>query len=413
MALTFFITGTLCSFVLATQLPLGFKRSSYLWLAYISAALAMMTKGLVGIILPGAIVLIWTAIFNRWRDLKTYHIITGTLLFLLITLPWHILVQIKNPEFFRFYFLEQHFLRYLTDYAGRGQAWWFFPALFIGGLYPWAVFLPQAIVHHIPRRFSEWQQHKQTIFLVLWALVIYSFYTFSNSKLIPYILPVFPPVALLIGNYITTYWQSNQHRPITIGFSVLFILNLLLGIAAIVAIFTLKFYEHTITKQMLYVSAACVIIGGVISIIAYRRRGSAWGFTTLALSVSILWLYLSPVISIVNRQSIKPLILTLQQKLKPTEEVIAYNRYYQDLPYYLQRIVTVANFEGELDFGIKHQDTKGWMIDTKEFWKRWNSDKRVYLITDADSYRSLRPTAPDKMRIVATYLDEVLVVNSK
>ncbi|EKE01598.1 MAG: Dolichyl-phosphate-mannose-protein mannosyltransferase family protein [uncultured bacterium] len=413
VALTFFITGSLCSFMLATQLPLGIKRSSHLWAMYVFAALAVMTKGLIGAVFPALIVLIWTVVFNEWRNIKTYRIISGLFLFLLIALPWHILVQIKNPEFFRFYFIDEHFLRYSTGYAGRSKPWWFLPALLLGGLYPWMVFLPQTIMNSIPKHFNQWQQNKPTIFLVIWALTIYAFYTFSNSQLIPYILPVFPPIALLIGNYLATYWQSNQHRPITIGFNVLLTLNIALGIGAIAAIFTLNFSDHTITKQNLYIAAACVIIGGVISIIAYRRRGLAWGFTTLTLAVSILWLYLSPIITTINKQSIKPLIITLQQKLKPDEEVISYGHYYQDLPFYLQRIITVANFANELTFGMRHQDTKAWMIDTKTFWERWNSNKRVYLITDTDSYRALQPVASDRMHMVGKYLDDVLLVNIK
>jgi len=413
LALTFFLTGSLSMFLLATQLPLGIRRNCYLWLMYVFAALAVMTKGLVGVIFPGLIVLVWTVIFNEWRSLKTYRIISGLFVFMLIAMPWHILVQIKNPEFFHFYFIDQHFLRYFTDYAGRSQPWWFFPAMLLGGLYPWVVFLPQTIIYHVPKHFSQWQQYKPTLFLLIWAVVIYVFYTFSNSQLIPYVLPVFPPVAMLIGNYIATYWQSARERSITIGFSVLFFVNIALGIAAIAAIFMLNFSEQTITKQNLYIAAAYVIAGAVVSIISYRRRGLVFGFAALALSVSVLWLYASPIITIVGKQAIKPLIITLQQKLKAEDEVICYGEYYQDLPFYLRRIVTVANYAGELTFGMQHQDTKAWMIDPKIFWERWNSAKNVYLITSTNNYRALQATTTNKMRIVDKYLDDVLVVNTK
>ncbi len=412
MALTFFLTGSLCSFLLATQ-EFGSKRNLFLLLTYVFAALAVMTKGLVGIVFPGIIILVWTIVFNQWRDIKTYRIISGIFIFLLITLPWHILVQIKNPEFSHFYFFDQHFLRYLTDYAGRMKPWWFLPALFLSGLYPWVVFLPQAIVHQVPKQFSLWQQSKPAMFLLIWAVVIYVFYTLSNSKLIPYILPVLPPIAILLGNYLATYWQSNQHRPITMGFNALLFLNVLLGIAGIAAIFMLNFDEQTITKQNLYVAAALVIIGAIVSILCYRRRGLSFGFAAIFLTTSVLWLYLSPVITIVNKHTIKPLIVTLQKKLKPEDEVICYGAYYQDLPFYLKRIVTVASYSGELSFGMQHQDTKAWMIDTKTFWERWNSNKNVYLIVSADKYLSLQAATTTKMRIVDKYLDVVLVINTK
>lgn len=413
MALTFFLTGSLCSFLLAIQEPFGSRRNLYLWLMYVFAALAVMTKGLIGVAFPGMIILIWTIVFNQWRDLKTYRIISGIFIFLLITLPWHILVQIKNPEFFHFYFFQEHFLRYLTNYAGRVQKWWFLPALFLSGLYPWVVFLPQAIVHHVPKQFSRWQQSKSTIFLLIWAVTIYTFYTFSNSQLIPYILPVLPPIAILLGNYFSVYWKSNQHRPITIGFNVLLFLNIVLGIGAIIAIFTLNFEEQTITKQNLYVAATGVIMGAITSVICYRRRGLSLGFIALFSATAVLWLYISPMITTINKHSIKPLIMTLQQKLKPEDEVICYGEYYQDLPFYLQRLVTIANYDGELSFGRAHQDAKDLMIDTKGFWERWNSNKNVYLVVSMDNYRSLQAATTTQMCVIDRYLDDVLVVNAR
>lgn len=413
MTLTFFLTGSLGSFVSANQLSIGTKRKIFLYMMYVFAALAVMTKGLIGIAFPSLIILIWTIIFRQWNNLKSYHLIGGLFIFLLITLPWHILVQIKNPEFFSFYFIEQHFLRYLTDYAGRSQKWWFFPVLLLCGFFPWTVFLPQTILHHIPKQFSDWQQNKPTIFLLIWAITIYTFYSFSNSKLIPYLLPIFPPITILLGNYFVTYWKSNQNSQISIGFNALFLLNISLGLCAITAIFVLNFNEQTITKQNLYTSAIYLITSAIISLVSYHRRGLVAGFIAIIITSSISLLYLSPIITTINKQSIKPLIVTLLQKLKPKDEVICYGNYYQDLPFYLQRQITVANYTGELFFGMQHQDTKSWMIDTKDFWNRWNTNKRIYLIVNIKNYQELKPTAPTKMRIVAKYLNNVLVTNTK
>ena len=405
MTFTFFCTGSLCFFLIATQLPQRTKRNWYLWTMYIFIALAVMTKGLIGILIPGLIILSYTAIFREWHKLKTYRYISGLFIFCLITIPWHILVQIKNPEFSYFYFIEQHFLRYFTNYAGRSQHWWFLPVMLLGGLYPWTVFLPQAIRHNLSK---NWRQNKPTIFLLLWSLVIYIFYTFSNSKLIPYILPMFPPLALLLSNYFADSWSSKSFRPT--GFYAFFVCNIVLGIGAIVAIFILNFNNETITKQNLYIIAIWMFIAATITIISYRRRGLPLGFTSLIITTSVLWLYLSPTLTIINKHSIKPLIITLQKTLTPADEVICYGAYYQDLPFYLQRRITVANYAGELTFGMEHQNTQAWMIDTKTFLQRWQSKKRIYLITRTSEYHHLLPTL-GKGQIIDKYLDNVLVVN--
>ena len=406
MTFTFFCTGGLCFFLIASQLPLGIKRSWYLWTMYIFIALAVMTKGLIGIVIPGIIILSYTAVLREWHKLKTYHYISGFFIFCLITLPWHILVHLKNPEFSYFYFIEQHFLRYFTNYAGRSQQWWFLPVMLLGGLYPWTVFLPQAIRHNMQK---NWRHHKPTIFLLLWPLVIYIFYTFSNSKLIPYILPMFPPLALLLSNYFAAFWYNKSTR--LSGFNAFFICNLGLSIGAIKAIFILNFNNETITKQNLYIVAIWLFISAIMVIISYRRRGLPLGFTVLIITTSALWLYLSPIITIINKHSIKPLITTLQKTLTPTDEVICYGAYYQDLPFYLQRRITVANYAGELTFGMEHQNTKAWMIDSKTLQQRWQSKKRVYLITRINEYHHLAPTL-GKGQIIAKYLDDVLVVNN-
>ncbi|MBU0744974.1 MAG: glycosyltransferase family 39 protein [Gammaproteobacteria bacterium] len=413
VTLTFFLSGSLCSFILATQLPLGTKRSLYLWLMYALAACAVMTKGLIGIVLLGIILICWITIFNEWRNLKNYRLLSGGFIFLLIALPWHILVQIKNPEFLRFYFLEQHFLRYFTDYASRSQKWWFLPVVSLVGLYPWMTFLPQTIVHNIPKHFKELKQSKPTIFLLLWIACIYTFFSFSNSKLIPYILPIFPPIAMLIGNYFAANWQNNKSRQMDLGFYALFTLNIILAIAAISASFILDFNEQAFTKQNLYFIAGIMVVGTLVTAIAYRRHNTSSGFFVMVLAAATLWLYFSPNITTINRQSIKPLITTMQQRLQPEDEVIVYRDYYQELPFYLKRIVTVAQYSGELAFGIAHQDTSSWMIDEKTFWERWHSDRVVYLITGESNYRNLLPSAPDKMRIIAKLWDTLLVVNSK
>ena len=380
---------------------------------YILAACAVMTKGLIGVVFLGTIIMAWTTIYGEWRNLKTYHLLSGGLIFLFITLPWHILVQIKNPEFFRFYFFEQHFLRYFTGYAGRAKPWWFLPVVTLIGLYPWTMFLPQAVIHNLPKHWQELKQSKSTIFLFLWIIIIYVFYTFSNSKLIPYILPIFPPLAMLLGNFFAAYWQSSKSRQIDLGFYTLLILNLILAIGAIVATLILDFNEHAITKQNLYIVAIIMAINIVVTAIAYRKQGIFSGFITLTIATAALWLYMSPTITIINRQSIKPLIITLQQKLTPENEVICYGAYYQELPFYLQRIVTVANFANELEFGMRHQDTSSWMISPKTFWERWQSNRVIYLIINEADYRNLLPNAPDKMRIIAKLWDTVLVVNTK
>jgi 4-amino-4-deoxy-L-arabinose transferase-like glycosyltransferase len=411
MTLTFFLTCSLSSFLLATLSPVGLKRNLFSWLMYAFAAGAVMTKGLIGIVFLGLIIMIWLTIFREWRNLKTYCVISGGFIFLALALPWHILVQIKNPEFFHFYFVEQHFLRYLTHYAGRMKGWWFLPLTTIIGLYPWLVFLPQAISHNIKKAFKKGPEYKTTIFLLLWTFVIYIFFTYSNSKLIPYILPIFPPLAMLIGNYLASHLPNTKSRAITLGVDALMILNVILGLAAILVTFLVDFNEQAFTKENLYVITSFMIISSLIIFVTYKRLKLTTMLTILIVTTSSLWLYVSPKITTINRQSIKPLITIMQQTLQPHDEVICYGSYYQELPFYLKRTVTVAEFSGELAFGINHNDTTAWMISHKTFLERWKDNRTIYLIMNENHYNNLARELPSTSKIIGRLWDTVLVVN--
>jgi 4-amino-4-deoxy-L-arabinose transferase-like glycosyltransferase len=442
MTLTFFLTASLLCFIISSQsidvqsqcgifykfitrkiannkILETLSISEHKLLCYgtfVFAALAMLTKGLIGVVFPALIILTWLSLFKAWRNLKSYHLIGGVFLFLLIVLPWHILIQLKNPEFFHFYFLEQHFLRYLTPYASRQQPAWFFPIILLGGFYPWTAFLYQAIKKHIVAR------TKVTTFLLIWPTLIFIFYTFSDSKLIPYLLPILPPLALLVANYFAKLWHTNQSQALRTGFYAFFFTNIALGIVAVAAIYVLDFSTQSLTISLLERSALLAFLGSLLTLCIFLRFDTAKGFFALCIAMTLLLLSFSPAIVNLNNKSSKPLITILQKTLKPQDEVISFGDYYQDMPFYLQRRVTVVNGTGELLFGTKHQDASAWIIDTKTFWKHWQSKNRVYMIINQLNFKELMNEHVKhrssglysnrvRMHIMARYFNKLLVVN--
>ncbi len=388
VTLTFFLTGMLTMFLLAIEEALDKRRRLFLSASYFFMGCAVMTKGLVGLIFPGIIFILWLSINGDWRNLRNYYLADGIFIFLLVTLPWHILVQIKNPEFFRFYFIEQHFLRYFTSYAQRGQGWWFLPTLLLVGFYPWTVFLPQALFSSIEGR-RKHPHAKQTFLLLLWSVTIYIFYTFSNSKLIPYILPIYPSLAILMGRYGAKVYYDKKASSTSRGFYILAMLNIILAMAAIIAAFLLNFEKYVFSRGNLVVVAALMLGSGLLIFYYARTRGIALGLLTTVVMTAATWFYLSPKITTINGQSAKPLITVLKKYLGAGDEVVCYGNYFQDVPFYLERIVTVANFTGELEFGTKYQDTKSWMIDDNTFQARWLEKRPLYLLIKQGCYDAL------------------------
>jgi 4-amino-4-deoxy-L-arabinose transferase-like glycosyltransferase len=439
MPLTVCLTVGLLLFILGTQESSRKKQRYYFWGMYVSAALAVLIKGLVGAVFPGLIILVWLAITREWQQLKNYCLLTGAGLFLLIAAPWHILIQLKNPEFFQFYFIDQHFLRYLTDYAGRRQAIWFFPAVTLGGFFPWVCFLlipflrggaafllfaakkfrerffyaraSSNVLPNPPRtpllQRGELLLHKPTLFFILWAAVLFIFFSLSKSQLLSYALPIMPPLALLMARYFALHWQERHNRAIAAGFFLVAGLGVLISIGAVIAL-----HDRSM-PLFVYVAITLLLIGTLSSAIVYWCMGIQKALIILILTCSSCFVMGDVAYPSIDTRSLKPLILTLKAKLTPDSEVVSYHEYYQDLPVYLARRVTVVSYKGELEFGTRHQDTREWMLDEQSFWQRWRNKPGMFMIMGIDDYAVLK-----KQKIVPLYLisqtpQDVLLTNSR
>src|SRR5512147_1445409 len=192
MPVSVLLTAALLSFLVGTHETPGLKRRLFLWGFYAFAGLAVMTKGLIGILIPGMIIGAWIVMLGEWRILRTIYFPSGIVLFLLITAPWHILAGRVNPEFLNFYFIHEHFQRYLTKIHGRYRPAWYFIPVLLAGLFPWTPLLAQAVTFSTPSSWRERHEHRDALFLMLWAGLVFLFFSVSDSKLIPYILPVLP-----------------------------------------------------------------------------------------------------------------------------------------------------------------------------------------------------------------------------
>jgi 4-amino-4-deoxy-L-arabinose transferase-like glycosyltransferase len=411
-----FIVGTLASFLYVAYAPPGRKRTIIVYGMYICAACAVLSKGLIGALLPGAVIFLWLLCTKRWKLLSGLHMVSGILLFLLISVPWHILVAFRNPEFLHFYFIHEHFERYLTTVHGRYQPFWFFGIVFIAGLFPWLVFTAQALCAGLQGFWQDRLSDGKALFLFIWIVFIFFFFSLSDSKLIPYILPIFPPVTVLIGQYFAKVW--NEQKPS--GFSSgLFILILFLAVIAITpsilpqlldddskVIIAVK--QAGIEGQIL--SVISMIAAGLILIVFIQGRKKHLIISLFVVACFIAWGG-DRIASHYNKDSMQEFswaIESLNQTLasnkkfdKKSEEIVMLENYYQDLPIYLKKRITIVDWKGELEFGTEHENTTAWMIDSKEFWKRWlKADHPMFVIMRDDTYTKITyDKKPEKLHL--------------
>jgi 4-amino-4-deoxy-L-arabinose transferase-like glycosyltransferase len=175
----------------------GFRSRGALLAAYAMAALGVLAKGLIGIVLPALIIVVWLLVRRRASDLRALLSWLGLALFLLIAAPWFIAMQNRFDGFLDYFFVVQHFKRFAAGGFNNAQPFWFFPALLALFTLPWWPWL-RASLHraywHDPARGAV------RLLMAVWAAVVVLFFSLPESKLVGYVFPALPALAFLAAD---------------------------------------------------------------------------------------------------------------------------------------------------------------------------------------------------------------------
>lgn len=407
MVLTAGITGALLCYLCAIDRERDKWRAGLFIMFYCCLAAAVMTKGLVGLVIPGAVIGIWTLACRRWGDVFKIHLIPGIILFLALVAPWHILATLANPGqgsagffssdptgqgFAWFYFWHEHVLRYIDEgSADRGKAWWYFLMVTPLGLLPWAVFLPGCLI-------QLWQKRQllspKPLFLILWAVFPVAFFSLSSSKLPPYILPSLPPLAMLLAWYGGQCWQRPERLK-----AGLYILAAGAMIASIAAPIIIEGREQTpdAILPILIVVALILFIGGFATLIwtlknQYRRAAGAAMLTAL-----LFCLCFNPLAVHLQRPSTKAFAEWINDKDFGDAAIFTVFDYYQDFPVYLGRSISIAeNSPKEQEFGRLRGEHEHRFVSAEILKDHLKDQDRVIILIEIrylDYFYSLIPEA--------------------
>lgn len=225
------VTDTLLTLTLTIAL-MSFLRKEYI-AAYIFCGLALLTKGPVGFGFPALIVGIWMVLTKQFHvkeilGLKWYW---GIPLACLVGLPWYVAMGHIHGSAFIDTFLGYHNLtRFVSpEHAGQNH-YWLYIVVLLAGFYPWSGTLPG-----IFRRTKKWLKDRTSAFFLVWTLFIFIFFSLSSTQLFSYVLPMFPPLSLLAGMYLTDCEESG-HISKALIFSHLFFSLLTAGAIALAPI---------------------------------------------------------------------------------------------------------------------------------------------------------------------------------
>jgi 4-amino-4-deoxy-L-arabinose transferase-like glycosyltransferase len=403
MTLTFFLSAAFAFFSLAERDGEP-RKARYYCLFYLFMALAVLAKGLIGIVLPGAVIFIYLLCTRRWGMLREMRLVSGGALFLLVSAPWFVLVSLKNPEFPQFFFIHEHFQRFLTKVHHRYQPLWFFLPVLLGTMLPWSPFIPAAL----KRGWRERSSRTQTLFLLLWAIVIFAFFSKSSSKLVPYILPVFPPLALLIGN-----WFAGVAPEVSVRRHAGFLAGLLVLLGAAGIAYPLVFAKPEIGAADGALIGGLLLCQGVVTYLAGRGGDPVRLFVALAATAFVFASVAPPVVyaRVAVEKSSKEFSRVINERAGSEVRIACYSGYEQGIAFYTHRRVIVVGDPDELGFGRDQGGHAEWFLDKPALHRLWDSPAPLFVVLKLRDLPGLQAAVRTPVEVVASVGRRVLVSN--
>lgn len=389
MPLSLFITAALAAFYI------GHIKNDRRWFLvfYASVALGLLTKGLVAIVLPGGIIF-WYIIFTKkWRLILDALYLPGIALFFVIAVPWFYMVSRENPDFLYFFFVREHFLRYTTKIHSRYEPFWFFIPMIPVGLMPWTGFFFSLFSKEsVLRSPSDKDMKDANIFLLSWFTVIFVFFSISSSKLIPYIVPCFPPLAILIASDIDRMIERGKWHGKALIFSI--VSGGLFSAALIVYTFVGGKVDPGEALPFALAISAGLLAGPLLALFITRKGGrAAYEKAVIAISISAV-VYIAAhygVYDIMGKtRSTKDISEVIMKEKLPDETIAVYGEILQGIPFYTKQRVMLVDSMGELEFGAGKPEGEGWFPTNEEFLPEWMSkEKKFVLVIEKERIRSL------------------------
>jgi len=414
-------------------------RAAY-WGAAALTALAMLTRGLIGVIFPVAILFLFvtaTRAWNRWREL---HLFSSTAIFLLIAAPWHILASLRANTFIWSYFINEHFKRALgTRFPPDYEAvpLWLWLGAHLVWFFPWSIFLP-GVVSCIPRP-RTWRtlsaEGQVRLLLALWTGFILLFFSLTfGSRMEYYSFGAWPAMAMLLAIGLAKAeeqgkrWMVHMQAALAaVGAAMAAVLIAMLWISARVQVkgdisSLLNEHENNFYRvSMAHIldltprafallrlpsamAAAAFLLG--FSAAWWLRRKGFWRASAIFLGAAMVVFFFAANIALGvfgPYLSSRPLLRTVETQIKPADTLALYGEFdaMSSVAFYTDRQLLLWNGRyNNLAPGSYYPDAPHIFLSDPEFLALWRGPKRVLLFVPPEH----RTAAAQRLPAAGTYL---------
>lgn len=417
------------------------KTAPLLWM-YAFAGLAVLAKGLIGIVFPAGIIFLTLVLTGRWREVWRLVSLPGILLMLVIAVPWHLLVGARNPGFYWFYFVNEHFLRFLgkrypKDYGTVPLVpFWLLHAVW---LFPWSVYM---LTLCRPKNFKRAMAETSGALMLplVWALTILIFFSFS-SRLEYYTMPALPALALLAGAQCAASWEKARSGGRQWPGRVLAAVGALAGVALIVAAVTVSagapeswlrlkdnpdlyvYYlghlfdltPESLLALRLPMLTAAVGLGLLIPLHYFLRKSEAKA-ASLALGMVVFFLAANVAFVIfAPRLTSKAVADEINRRANDQSDIVIDGEWSEgsSVSFYTHRVLYLHNGRSTtLEYGSRYPDAPPVFPNDDDVKRMWNdADRRVFLVTFAAKQAKFDALIPEHKYLLFRYGDKLLYSN--
>ena len=411
------------------------------WGIAVMCGLNVLTKGLIGLVFPLGTIFLFLLLTENLRHLLRLRLVSSTLAFLAVATPWHWLAAVRNPAqgnvkgFLWFYFVNEHFLRYLNKRVPRDYdtvPLLLFWGLMLVWLFPWSAFLPQAL-GRMPvklRALRELDQRgRATLLFALWALIILVFFSFSTRQEY-YVIPGIPALALLIGRWLgeesNAAAQGRAFRSARMSLATLGAIGAAACVGAVILLsraqapppgteladlltrnpqeYALSMGHFTdLTPQALgmfrapiAIVVAALLIGPLLALALRRRRPLASNLALGAMMVVVLFMVHRGLMAFEPILSSKDLAAAVKQHYRPGDLIVIDGDYEEGstINFYTGIPVHILNHrEGNLWYGSLFPDAPQVFETDQSFVERWRSPQRIFLWSETRTPQQLNGVA--------------------